>query len=144
MTDDKVTIVMIEDDPGHARLIERNLRRGGLMNNLVHFLNGAEGLNYLFSIGADSLMHKKILVLLDLNLPDMDGYEILNALKENERTHALPIIILTTTDNPKEVKRCYDLGCNIYITKPVEYDKFCEAIAKLGLMLAVVKLPEVA
>lgn len=134
-------IVMIEDDSGHARLIEKNLQRAGIGNKLIHLSDGSSAIDYFFADRNAALKHDKTLILLDLNLPEIDGYEILKRLKSEERTRAIPIIVLTTTDNPKEIDRCYELGCNVYITKPVEYDSFSEAIRKLGLMLAVVKVP---
>jgi CheY-like chemotaxis protein len=80
--------------------------------------------------------------LLDLNIPVLDGYQVLERLKSDERTRRIPIIILTSTEDAREVERCYDLGCNIYVTKPVEYDQFSEAIGKIGLFLTVVTIPE--
>ncbi len=135
----QVTIVMIEDDMGHARLIEKNLRRAGITNELVHLDDGQKAADYFFA--APEGRNMPMLVLLDLNLPQIDGYELLKRLKSNERTHRIPIIVLTTTDNPREIERCYELGCNVYITKPVEYENFAESIRKLGLLLAVVKVP---
>ena len=134
-------IVMVEDDEGHARLIEKNLKRAGIGNQLVHLNDGSKAIDYFFGKDTADLKHDKTMILLDLNLPEIDGYEVLRRLKGDERTRAVPIIVLTTTDNPKEVDRCYELGCNVYITKPVEYDNFSDAIRKLGLMLAVVKVP---
>lgn len=138
------TLVMIEDDEGHAKLIKRNLERAGIANELVHLEDGQVAIDYFFHLDNRGIKHDRSLILLDLNLPKVDGYEILRRLKEQERTRAIPVIVLTTTDNPKEVDRCYELGCNVYITKPVEYDNFTDAIRKLGLMLAVVKLPHLA
>jgi len=135
------TIIMIEDDPGHALLICRNLERAGISNPVLHLDDGKKAIDYFFGEGNLGLKHDNALILLDLNLPLIDGYEILRRLKEDARTKRIPVIILTTTDNPKEIDRCYALGCNVYIVKPVEYDGFSEAIRKLGLMLAVVKLP---
>lgn len=135
------TLVMIEDDEGHATLIMKNLKRSGIGNKLVHLQDGAAAIDYFFAKRNEHLNHEKTLVLLDLNLPEVDGYEILSRLKADERTRAIPVIVLTTTDNPREIDRCYALGCNVYITKPVEYDNFTDAIQKLGLMLAVVKVP---
>jgi CheY-like chemotaxis protein len=80
-------------------------------------------------------------MLLDLNLPVLDGYQVLQRMKADERTKCIPVVILTTTDDTREVARCYDLGCNVYLTKPVDYEKFSEAICKLGLFLAVVTVP---
>lgn len=136
---EQVVIVMIEDDEGHARLIEKNLRRGGITNALVHLSTGKEAIDFFFA--PNSLSSGAMLVLLDLNLPEVDGYEILRRLKENVQTQNIPVIILTTTDNPKEIDRCYEMGCNVYLVKPVDYEKFAESIRKLGLLLAVVQVP---
>jgi CheY-like chemotaxis protein len=132
------TIVMIEDDEGHARLIEKNLRRAGISNKLIRLENGTRALEHFFG---GNIVHDKSLILLDLNLPEIDGYEVLKRLKSEDSTRSIPVIVLTTTDNPREIDRCYELGCNVYITKPVGYDNFSDAIRKLGLMLAVVKVP---
>jgi CheY-like chemotaxis protein len=140
-----VTILLVEDDPGHARLIELNLRRAHITNDIVVFGNGQEAIDYLFKEAgyAAARYTLPLLVLLDLNLPGLDGYQVLERLKSDERTRLIPVIILTTTDDPREVKRCYALGCNAYLTKPVvEYEQFTEAIRKLGLFLSVVKVPE--
>lgn len=135
------TIVMVEDDEGHATLIQKNLKRAGIGNAVIHFADGAKALEHFFAPSNAHINHDKTLVLLDLNLPEVDGYEILRRLKGEARTRSIPIIVLTTTDNPKEIDRCYELGCNVYVTKPVEYDNFTDAIQKLGLMLAIVKVP---
>jgi CheY-like chemotaxis protein len=139
--EEKITIYMVEDDEGHARLIEKNLRRAGITNDIVHFDNGRKVIDHLLTPGSKSQHPQGTLILLDLNLPEIDGYEVLARLKQDDRTKAIPIIILTTTDNPREIERCYDMGCNVYVTKPVEYEAFSEAIRKLGLLLAIVKLP---
>jgi CheY-like chemotaxis protein len=138
-----VTILLVEDDPGHTRLIERNLRRAHISNDIVVFGDGQEAVDHLFKESADEgpRQARPLLVLLDLNLPGLDGYQVLARLKANERTRHIPVIILTTTDDPREIERCYALGCNVYITKPVEYEQFAEAIRKLGLFLSVVKIP---
>ena len=141
---EEVTILLVEDDLGHAHLIEKNLRRSNLANDIIKLGDGQEAVDYLFGEGqyggAKNAPH--LLVLLDLNLPVLDGYEVLSRMKADERTRRIPVIILTTTDDAREVSRCYDLGCNVYITKPVDYKHFCEAICKLGLFLSIVSLPE--
>ena len=81
-------------------------------------------------------------MLLDLNLPDMSGTEILARIKSEPRMKRTPVVVLTTTDDKVEIQRCYDLGCNVYITKPVNYESFAEAIRQLGLFLAVIQVPE--
>ena len=134
-----VRIIMIEDDEGHARLIEKNIRRAGISNDLTHFLDGTSALEYLFS-NADNL--GPMLVLLDLNLPDMSGTDVLAKIKGDERLHRTPVVVLTTTDDKTEIARCYDLGCNVYITKPVNYESFADAIRQLGFFLSVIKVPE--
>lgn len=138
-----VTIVMVEDDMGHAKLIEKNLRRAGIMNEIVHIDNGRKAADYLLGRGEHAGNRKAapMLILLDLNLPELDGFQILELIKNDAETKLVPVIILTTTDNPREVERCYALGCNVYVTKPVEYEAFAESIRKLGLLLAVVKVP---
>jgi CheY-like chemotaxis protein len=138
-----VTILLAEDDPGHARLIEKNLRRANVTNEIVFTTNGQEALDYLFCEGeyANSKPTSHLLVLLDLNMPVLDGYQVLERMKADERTKRIPVIILTTTDDPREVSKCYELGCNVYITKPVEYEQFAEAMRKLGLFLLVVMIP---
>ncbi len=140
----EVTILLVEDDPGHALLIERNLRRAHISNTIITFDNGRKAVDYLLGDeGPGNNAHEApLLVLLDLNLPVLDGYQVLKIIKNDERTRRIPIAVLTTTDNPQEVSRCYELGCNVYITKPVEYEQFSDAIRTLGLFLSIVKVPE--
>jgi CheY-like chemotaxis protein len=139
-----VTIVMIEDDEGHARLIERNIRRAGINNAVRHFTDGAAGLAYLFSDPSGPLKNGPALILLDLNLPDMSGVDILARIKADAGLRRTPVVVLTTTDDQREIQRCYDLGCNVYITKPVDYEAFAAAIRQLGLFLTVIQVPEPA
>jgi CheY-like chemotaxis protein len=134
----EVVILLVEDDPGHARLIEKNLRRANITNEIVRLADGGQAIAYLFSNGRPP----SLLVLLDLNLPVLDGYQVLERMKSDERTKRIPVIILTTTDDPREVSRCYELGCNVYVTKPVDYEQFSEAIRKLGLFMAVLMIPD--
>ena len=141
-----VTIIMIEDDEGHARLIERNIRRSGVNNDIVPFTNGTAAVNYLFGRDGTGNDHKgrALLILLDLNLPDMTGIDILRRVRENRYLKTAPVVVLTTTDDSQEIKRCYDLGCNVYITKPVNYDSFANAIRQLGLFFSVIQIPPAA
>ena len=141
-----VTIIMVEDDEGHARLIERNIRRSGVNHEIIPFSNGTDALDYLFGADGSGLRHKgnALLILLDLNLPDMTGIDILRRVKENKHLKGAPVVILTTTDDSQEIKRCYELGCNVYITKPVNYDSFANAIRQLGLFFSVIQVPPAA
>jgi CheY-like chemotaxis protein len=138
-----VSIVMIEDDEGHARLIERNIRRAGVNNEIISFTSGTAAIDYLFGPdgSGEASARRSILILLDLNLPDMTGVDILAKVKANPHLHRTPVIVLTTTDDQREIKRCYDLGANVYITKPVDYDNFANAIRQLGLFFAVMQIP---
>jgi len=138
-----VNIVMIEDDEGHARLIEKNIRRAGISNELCHFVTGNEALEYLFNHPEGPARNGPALVLLDLNLPDMSGIDILQKIKGDEHLKRTPVVVLTTTDDKLEIERCYDLGCNVYITKPVDYAAFADAIRQLGLFLSVIQVPDV-
>ncbi|CAL8974752.1 Response regulator rcp1 [Rhodoplanes serenus] len=139
-----VKIVMIEDDEGHARLIEKNIRRAGVNNEILPFANGTEALAYLLGPDGSGEVSsgRQLLVLLDLNLPDMTGIDILERLKSNPHTRRAPVVVLTTTDDAREIQRCYDLGANVYITKPVNYEGFAHAIRQLGLFFAVMQVPE--
>ena len=139
-----VSIVMVEDDEGHARLIEKNIRRAGVNNEIIPFGNGTEALAYLFGPDGSGEVSagRSLLILLDLNLPDMGGVEILEKVKANQHTKRSPVIVLTTTDDSREIQRCYDLGANVYITKPVDYEGFAHAIRQLGLCFAVIQVPE--
>ena len=137
-----VDIVMIEDDEGHARLIEKNIRRAGISNDIHHFADGTSALNYLTTAPEGPSHGRPVMVLLDLNLPDMSGTSILEKIKGDAKLHRTPVVVLTTTDDKVEIQRCYDLGCNVYITKPVNYESFADAIRQLGLFLAVIQVPE--
>lgn len=138
-----VEIVMIEDDEGHARLIEKNIRRAGVNNPIVPFASGTEALRYLFGPDGSGVAArgKPRLVMLDLNLPDMTGVDILKRIKGNDHLKRIPVVVLTTTDNEVEIQRCYDLGCNVYVVKPVNYDSFANAIRQLGLFFSVIQVP---
>jgi CheY-like chemotaxis protein len=144
MNEQAVTILMIEDDEGHARLIEKNIRRAGVHNEIVPFKDGTSATRFLFGADGTGLANKgrALLILLDLNLPDMTGISILQRVKENEHLKRTPVVVLTTTDDKVEIQRCYDLGCNVYITKPVNYDSFAHAIRQLGLFFSVIQVPE--
>ncbi|MHA7820071.1 MAG: response regulator [Erythrobacter sp.] len=135
----QVTILMVEDDLGHARLIEKNIRRAGVLNEVIHAPDGTTALNHLNGSLAEE--GHSFLVLLDLNLPDMSGTAILEHLKSDPHLRRFPVIVLTTTDDEREIQRCYDLGANAYMTKPVAYEAFTTAIRQLGLFLAVIQVP---
>ncbi len=148
-----VKIIMVEDDLGHARLIERNIRRAGVNNEIIPFTTGRDALNFILDEVDDMPANANVagqggdrafLILLDLNLPDMSGIDVLAKLKASSRAHRIPIVILTTTDDRVEIARCYDLGCSVYITKPLEYEAFANSVRQLGLTFCIMQIPAVA
>jgi CheY-like chemotaxis protein len=139
MTHEPLTILLAEDDDGHARLIERNLHRAGFVNKVLRARDGQEALDLVRAGNRDG--NAQLLLMLDINMPRIDGVEVLRQLKADSRTAGIPVIMLTTTDDPREVERCYRYGCSVYITKPVRYEDFVEALTRLGMFLEIVKLP---
>src|SRR5207245_2414361 len=113
---------------------------GGVANEVVHVKDGQEALDYLRAEGAyqGRVPNGPLLLLLDINMPRVDGGEVLRQVRQDQRLAQLPVIMLTTIDDPREVKLCYDIGCGSYVTKPVEYDRFVEAIRRLGLFLSII------
>jgi len=140
-----VTIIIVEDDPGHSKLIEKNLRRGGLENPIKTFENGQLTLDYLKGRGnfEDRPINQSILLLLDINMPVMNGVELLQILKQDNKLREIPVIMLTSTDDQREIDECYSLGCNLYVPKPVEFDRFSEAVSKLGMMIGLIAAPSI-
>ena len=109
-----LVILLAEDDDGHAQLILRNLKRAGVANEIVRVRDGQEALDFVRSQGAfaDRPSNGPLLLLLDINMPRVDGIGVLQALKTDPLTAQMPVIMLTTTDDPREVERCYQLGCS--------------------------------
>jgi CheY-like chemotaxis protein len=140
----EVVILIADDDAGHARLIEKNIQRAGLHNPVLRFENGQDILDFLFSRGAGLKRNSGIpyLLLLDIRMPKVDGVQVLSQIKADTSLRKMPVIMLTTTDDPREVARCHQLGCSSYIVKPVDYDKFSDAIKQLGLFISLVQIPE--
>ena len=139
----EVIILIAEDDEGHAELIRKNLARAGIANNIMHFKDGQEVHDFLFRQGDGPHREsgKAYVLLLDIRMPKMDGTEVLQKIKTDAELCKMPVIMITTTDDPREVAHCHKLGCSSYITKPVEYDGFVNAIRQLGLFLIVVQVP---
>ena len=138
-----VKILLVEDDAGHARLIEKNLRRTNVINDIIWLDNGQKAVDFLFSEGeyVNVPRPSPLLVILDLNLPIISGSQILKRMKEDSHTRRIPVVILTTTEDSREIQKCYELGCNVFVTKPVEYENFTEAVRKIGLFMSIVQIP---
>jgi CheY-like chemotaxis protein len=136
------TILIVDDDEGHVELASRNLRRIGVSNPIVTVQDGVRALNYVFRREEfASRAEGQLLTLLDINMPgSVNGVEVLRQIKADPVTQRMPVIMLSTTDDPREVALCYQLGCSIYITKPVDSVRFIEAIKRLGLFLQIIRL----
>jgi CheY-like chemotaxis protein len=121
------------------------LARSGIANQLLHFKDGQAIVDFLFRHGEG--LHRQdnvpYVLLLDIRMPKLDGTEVLKLIKADEELRKIPVIMITTTDDPREVEKCHAIGCSNYITKPVDYDAFVNAIRQLGLFLAVVQVPAV-
>lgn len=141
----EVIILLAEDDEGHADLIRKNLARAGVVNNIIHFKDGQEVTDFLFCRGPGP--HREsgnaFVLLLDIRMPKMDGTDVLEQMKTDTELRKIPVIMITTTDDPREVAHCHALGCSNYISKPVEYDAFVNAIRQLGLFLSIVQVPAI-
>ena len=140
-----VTILLVEDDDGHARLLEKNLRRGGVVNQLVRVADGQEAVDYVCRTGSyeDSVRYPfPNVVLLDVRMPRLDGFEVLAYLKSDPALMTIPVIMLTSTDNQHEINRAYEMGANGYVVKPVSMESFVDRVVKLGMFIEVIELPE--
>jgi CheY-like chemotaxis protein len=138
-----VTVLIAEDDDGHAELIRDLLQEVGVLNPTLRFRDGQEVLDFLAG-DADAKLRSghRYLLLLDIRMPRVNGVEVLRHMKADARLKDIPVIMLTTSDSPKEVQECYHLGCNCYVTKPVEFGKFAEVLRQLGLFLLIVHVPK--
>ncbi len=139
-----VTILVVEDDEGQSFLIEKHLKRSGIVNNIVHCGSGQDAADYIWAKGphANRAKNGPLVVLLDIKLPGMDGIELLQRIKADPATKNIPVLLLTTTSDPRDIAKCYELGCSGYVTKPLEADAFSEAIRRIGLFIQVVSLPQ--
>jgi len=136
----KLIILIAEDDDGHAELINNGLIESGVKNEIIRFSNGEEVWNFFSSNDSKTIQDNNYLLLLDINMPKMDGIEVLKLMKSDTDLKEIPIMMLTTTDDPREVEACYKLGCNIYITKPIDFNKFTEMLTRLGLFIQIIKI----
>jgi CheY-like chemotaxis protein len=136
------TILIVDDDDGHIELVRRNLHRIAMGNRIIALQDGARALDFIFGRGEFAgRAISELLVLLDINMPgSINGVEVLRQIKTHPETGGTPVIMLSTTDDPREIALCYDLGCSVYITKPVDSVHFIEAVKRLGLFLQIIRL----
>jgi CheY-like chemotaxis protein len=142
MAQDRVTILVIDDDAGHVELVRRHLRRAGIDNPLESVADGTRALERVQRPDTTDAEPSRLLILLDLNITgSIDGFEVLRQIKAHPKSRHVPVIVLTTADDPWDVDRCYQLGCNLYVTKPVDPAAFSEHIERLGRILSIASLP---
>jgi CheY-like chemotaxis protein len=144
MKPNEVDLLLVEDNPSDAELTIRALRKCNLANNLHHVKDGAEALEFLFGEGAYAgrkVGNGPAVVLLDLKLPKVDGLEVLRRLRADERTRTVPVVILTSSKEERDIVGSYRLGVNSYVVKPVEFDKFAKAVSELGLYWLLLNQP---
>lgn len=143
----EVEILLVEDNPTDAELCIRALKKSNLANQLVWVKDGAEALDFMFAKGAYSgrngLTVPKV-ILLDLRLPKVDGMEVLRQIKANQRTRTIPVVVLTSSKEDRDVAQSYQLGVNSFISKPVEFDEFARTVSELGLYWLLMNHPPVA
>ena len=140
-----ILIMLVEDDEGHQLLIRENLRASGIINDVIHLRDGQEALDYLCRRGRYQDAAKSPrpgLILLDIKMPKMDGFAVLEKVKADPQLRQIPVLMLTSTDDQMEVNRCYSLGANSYVVKPIRYEEFQAQIKALGLFLDIVRFPD--
>jgi two-component system response regulator len=144
MAEQPIAILLVEDSPDDAELTMRALRKGNVSNEIVLLRNGAEALDFLFGTGAQpgpAAANLPKVVLLDLKLPKVDGLEVLRRIRADARTHSLPVVILTSSDEQRDIVESYHLGANSYVRKPVGFAQFSEAVQQLGLYWVLINRP---
>lgn len=131
----EVEILLVEDNPNDAELTMRALKKNNLANRVLHAKDGAEALEFIFGNGAfagRTVENTPKVIMLDLKLPKVNGIEVLERIKADTRTKNIPVVVLTSSREDTDLKRCYELGVNSYIVKPVEFEAFIKAISDLG------------
>ena len=141
---EQIEILLVEDNSSDAEMTIWALKTNNLANNLLHVKDGAAALDFLFAEGkyARRNMDNTLkLILLDLKMPKINGIEVLRRIRSDERTKRIPVVVLTSSKEDPDIQKCYDLGVNSYVEKPVEFDAFQKAISDLGLYWMIVNLP---
>jgi CheY-like chemotaxis protein len=140
---DNFSVVLVEDDDGHATLVRRNLKRAGVESDPIHVRDGQEALDYVFRRApwTDRRRHHSLVLLLDLNMPRLGGLEVLRRIKTDTELSRIPVFVLTTTDDPIELERCYALGASACIVKPLDYATFSDTVQRLAQFLKTASIP---
>ncbi len=145
MNPNSVEVLLVEDNVADAELTIRELRKHNMANHLVHVKNGEEALEFIFARGryasTREVQYTPKMVLLDIQMPKVNGIEVLQQIKDDPRTRSLPVVILTSSKENPDIQRCYDLGANSYIVKPVNFEGFAQAIKNLGFYWLLLNQP---
>ncbi len=144
MINNSVEILLVEDNPNDAELALHAFSRYKISNNIHVVQDGAEALDYIFCTGgyaARNINNRPKVILLDLKLPKVDGLEVLKRIREDERTHNIPVVVLTSSHEDRDIAECYKLGVNSYITKPVDFEQFTESVRVLGFYWLLLNRP---
>lgn len=131
-----IEIILVEDSLEDANLVIRSLKKNNLGNSIIHLKDGAEALDFIFAKGEYStrkVEDKPKLILLDLKMPKVDGLKVLRAIKADARTKTIPVVIMTSSREDRDLIECYELGANSYVVKPVSFESFVQAVAELGM-----------
>lgn len=139
-----IEILLVEDNMNDAEMTIRALKKHNIANNLIHLKDGAIALDFLFGTGeytGRDIRNKPKVILLDLKMPKVNGLELLEKLKADEDTKKIPIVVLTSSKEHPDIERCYELGVNSYIVKPVEFNNFIKAVSDLGLYWLLLNQP---
>lgn len=141
-----VVILVAEDDDGHFWLIKRNLQREGINNRILRFADGQEVLDFLYRSGEGQVRNHDTayIMLLDIRMPKVDGIGVLEKIKQDVNFRKIPVVMVTTTDNSDDIARSHELGCSLYIIKPVGYEGFVDTICKLARFLMIIEVPKIA
>jgi two-component system response regulator len=146
MKNDQIDILLVEDNESDAEMTNRILRKNNIASKLLHLSDGAMALDYLFAEGiyaGRQIENKPKVIMLDLKMPKVNGIEVLHRIKSDDRTKKIPVVILTSSKEDPDIKRCYELGANSYVVKPVEFDEFHKAVTNLGLYWLITNQPPV-
>ena len=139
-----VDVLLVEDNPDDATLVIRELKKNNLANKLIHLTDGVEAIDFIFGQGKFSernVEDKPKLVLLDLKMPKINGLEVLQQIRSDERTKYIPVVVMTSSQEERDIINSYSLGVNAYVVKPVGFDNFSKAVAELGLFWILVNQP---
>jgi two-component system, response regulator len=146
MVVNSIEILLVEDNPNDVELALHALKKNNIANSIHVVRDGAEALDFLFGTGANAgspINHKPKVILLDLKLPKVDGLEVLKRIKSDERSRMIPVVVLTSSREERDIVESYKLGVNSYITKPVDFEQFTEAVRQLGLYWLLLNQPPV-